>query len=268
METNTGKVVRNSDNNPLFKNAEFDNFCLVNEVNGADAEEVPQYVPTRHELVQMVKYWYGRILRNDHYRSQFDGSYSDHLWVQRFAPRRIRRAAAAIGQEAVDQAIEEAREEFKEREFDLRLSLHVDQDFRRKLHEQPEEHEEFNRKLRKEEAADARRRLEDFEEVYPNDTVLLVLGDWPEHKRKPVLVSATWNPKLAAVLQASGEFVVEKDKSKIMALADQEFKKMGFLRIRRENGEWRFSGHRSAKGTIGWKYLRWLVGQIEPVLEA
>ena len=29
----------------------------VDEVNGAGAVEVPDFVPTRHELIQIVRYW-------------------------------------------------------------------------------------------------------------------------------------------------------------------------------------------------------------------
>ena len=46
---------------PAFTNA--DNYCLgcdcwVDEVNGPGAAEVPEFVPTRHELFQLLKYWH------------------------------------------------------------------------------------------------------------------------------------------------------------------------------------------------------------------
>ena len=30
----------------------------INEVNGSEACEVPQFVPTKRELIQIAKYWF------------------------------------------------------------------------------------------------------------------------------------------------------------------------------------------------------------------
>jgi hypothetical protein len=73
-------------------------------------EEAPSYVATRDEVFQLVKCWYGRIL---------DGALCFFFCgvpdpdAKRYCWSRIDRADAAIGKEAVDAAIGEAREECK-----------------------------------------------------------------------------------------------------------------------------------------------------------
>ena len=71
------------------------------------------FVPTRHELIQLVKYWYGRLLDVDWYWFLYALTGSIEVRLRVFAYRRIGRAATAIGQEAVNRAIEEVREEFR-----------------------------------------------------------------------------------------------------------------------------------------------------------
>jgi len=56
MQTEKRRLVKNSDNDHLFSHPCFEGF-YVDEVNGVGAEEIAGYVPTRHELVQIVKYW-------------------------------------------------------------------------------------------------------------------------------------------------------------------------------------------------------------------
>jgi hypothetical protein len=76
-------------------------------------EEAPSYVATRDEVFQLVKCWYKRILDGElcfFFCGVPDPDAKRYCW------RRIDRADAAIGKEAVDAAIGEGREECK-REF-------------------------------------------------------------------------------------------------------------------------------------------------------
>jgi len=75
-------------------------------------EEEPSYVPTREEVFQLVKHWYGHILDGDlcfFFCGVTNPKPKAYYWS------RIGRADAAIGKEAVDAAIKEVREEFKAR---------------------------------------------------------------------------------------------------------------------------------------------------------
>jgi hypothetical protein len=78
----------------------------------AGAKEPAAYVPTENELVQLVKYWYGRRLVDEwdcFYYSMGGGDISLHMC---YADFRISLAAEVIGWEAVRQAIAEVREAF------------------------------------------------------------------------------------------------------------------------------------------------------------
>ena len=84
----------------------------VSEVNGPDSAEMPEFVPTRHELILLVKHWttlelrqlfgfflHGQVGSNDRRRYEFAG-------------RRISRVATVLGEEDVRKVIEEAEHEF------------------------------------------------------------------------------------------------------------------------------------------------------------
>jgi hypothetical protein len=84
----------------------------VSEVNGADSGEMPEFVPTRHELIQLVKYWV--TLDLDH---QFEfflyGQTGSSEWRRvAFAHRRIGRIATMLGDQEFRNAVEEAEAEF------------------------------------------------------------------------------------------------------------------------------------------------------------
>jgi hypothetical protein len=84
----------------------------VDEVNGPGSVEVPGYPTTRHELIQLVKYW--ATVRIDLDFSYFvDGQTgSSEIRLGPFAGRRIARIAEAIGQEEIAKAVNEAYDEF------------------------------------------------------------------------------------------------------------------------------------------------------------
>src|SRR5580704_3162189 len=76
-----------------------ENFTLgyVDEVNGPGAVEMPGVVVTKHELVQLLKYWASiRIdIRFDWFTSQCVGSSETRL--ESFSGRRITRIAEVLG---------------------------------------------------------------------------------------------------------------------------------------------------------------------------
>jgi hypothetical protein len=84
----------------------------VSEVNGPDSEEVPDFVPIRHELIQLVKYWATLDLDDlfDFFLYGQTGS-SERRRVA-FARRRINRIATVLGEGEVRKAVEEAEQEF------------------------------------------------------------------------------------------------------------------------------------------------------------
>jgi hypothetical protein len=84
----------------------------VSEVNGPDSAEMPEFVPTRHELIQLVKYW--ATLKLSHLFGFFlhGQTGSNERRRHAFAGRRICRIATVLGEEEVRKAVEEAEDEF------------------------------------------------------------------------------------------------------------------------------------------------------------
>jgi hypothetical protein len=258
------RLVRNSDNERLFLHPEFENF-YVDEVNGAGAEEVPQYVPTKHELLQLVKYWHGRVLDNDFFRFQYGGSDSGEFRIARSAARRVRRAAAAIGQEAIDQALAKVREEFRAKVSDARLW---------DIYENgTEEHwaavrEESWREISAQYAAADLERLEQLVTQHPDDLIALVLHKDVGREIRMVLISPG-DSELSSLSRASGKFETDTDKAKVRSLmVDGEFGCAGFLRITRRNGVLQFEFPGSEPGTVGRGLLESVTGEIKKLLQA
>lgn len=91
-----------------------DKFTLgyVDEVNGPGAVEMPGFVVTKHELVQLVKYWAStRIdIRFDWFVDQCVGSSETRL--ESFAGRRIARIAEVLGEDETSAAVQQAYAEY------------------------------------------------------------------------------------------------------------------------------------------------------------
>jgi hypothetical protein len=81
-------------------------------VNGPDSAEIPDFVPTRHELIQLVKYWATLELHQLFGFFLHGQTGSNERRRHAFAGRRIQRIAKALGQEEVRKAAEEAEKEF------------------------------------------------------------------------------------------------------------------------------------------------------------
>src|SRR5258708_3155089 len=99
-------IVQNKDNASLLPYAAGGGIIgCVDQVNGPGAEEIKGYIPTKHELIQLVRFWYRECLDNRWKFFSFGQSGSSESRLGRFAMRRIKRAKALIGAVAVDQAI-------------------------------------------------------------------------------------------------------------------------------------------------------------------
>jgi len=114
-------TVINADSNPVIA-LENEMFVAdyVEEVNGPLAVEVQDFAPTRHELIQLVKYW-----AKDLIEVQYDGffigpEFSIDLRLDAFPRKRISRIAEVLGEEAVRQAIDQVYAEIGEKQ-DQRL---------------------------------------------------------------------------------------------------------------------------------------------------
>jgi hypothetical protein len=84
----------------------------VDEVNGPNSVEMPEFVPTPYELIQLAKYWATIVidLRFDYFLYTQTGSSEYRRSV--FAKRRIARIAEILGQEEVNKMIDQAYEEY------------------------------------------------------------------------------------------------------------------------------------------------------------
>jgi hypothetical protein len=84
----------------------------VDEVNGPGAVDMPDFVATKHELVQLVKYWASiRIdIRFDWFVDQCVGSSETRL--ESFSGRRIVRIAEVLGNDETSAAVQQAYAEY------------------------------------------------------------------------------------------------------------------------------------------------------------
>ena len=108
------RVVRNKDNDLLLP---WGNSRLVvgyvDEVNGPGAAEIPDFVPTRHELLQLVKFWVKEALAYE-FTEEFLYAQSCHSGSlhRAYAWRRISRIGNLLGKKQHKEAVEAAYAEF------------------------------------------------------------------------------------------------------------------------------------------------------------
>ena len=266
METKTVKIRINSDNDGLLPGGDEKVFIgCVDEVNGAGAVEVNEFVPTRHEVMQLVKYWYLRYLENRFYYFIYRGEGSTEIRVNPFARRRIDRAAEVIGAEAVEAAIEEAREEFKGKINDDRL-WNI---FENGTQEQWDQVVEENARWETEQTGVvALELMGQLEKKHPDDSVALVLQGPPTDQDRAVLISSVSDLELLALLQGGGRLEIETNRSKVKTLIlDQEFYPLGCLLISRHEGSWMVVESASyLVGGNGRKFLEDVAGRVRKLL--
>ncbi len=112
--SNKEKIVTNSDDDWL------------DEFNGPGAEEIQGFVPTRHELIQLVKYWAKVELDLNYFMFIDSTTESDWLRQTSFAQRRIGRIAELLCDDEVNKTIDEVyaeiRKTFDKRHWDIFLN--------------------------------------------------------------------------------------------------------------------------------------------------
>jgi hypothetical protein len=140
------RIVTNSDNEYLMPwGNEQMAIGYVDEVNGNTAVEVPEFHPTHHELLQLVKYWKTVALDIEYFWFLFEQVGSSDTRQQSFAYRRINRIAVILGDEAVKRTIDEVYEEFGKKQnpktWDIFLNGTKEQweEVRNEIHRQEKE---------------------------------------------------------------------------------------------------------------------------------
>jgi hypothetical protein len=83
----------------------------VGVVNGGAALEVPGFLATRAELVELARYWESTFLQRAYFVFTTAQTGSTDLRLVPFAERRVARLIKFVGPDAV-QAVREVREEF------------------------------------------------------------------------------------------------------------------------------------------------------------
>jgi len=107
------KIVTNKDNELLHPwGNEMFTIGYVEQVNGPGAEEFPEFDPTRHELIQIVKYWTEEWLDLDYFMFLYNQTGSDWLRKSHFAHRRVGRIAEILGDDEVKKTIDEVYTQF------------------------------------------------------------------------------------------------------------------------------------------------------------
>jgi hypothetical protein len=80
---------------------------------GADEQEIPEFVPTKEELIHLAKYWAGRLLDVQLWTFQ-TGQYNRWEWTEEgYALDRIDRIKQVLPEQEVNQAIQEVEDPTK-----------------------------------------------------------------------------------------------------------------------------------------------------------
>jgi hypothetical protein len=88
----------------------------VAEVNGPEAVEVSGFIPTKHELKEIVKYWHLRRLYNRFFYWFHYGQSGSTEWrISIYAQRRIARVEELLSEKDVEEAVSDAEGDFKDR---------------------------------------------------------------------------------------------------------------------------------------------------------
>jgi len=78
----------------------------VSEVNGPDSVEMPEFTPTRYELIQLVKYWATIVIRLNFFYFLTGQAGSSDLRRRAFAKRRVARVEGILGKHEVNKVID------------------------------------------------------------------------------------------------------------------------------------------------------------------
>ncbi len=107
------RICKNKDNNYLMP-LRGRGFLIgaVDEVNGRGAKEVPDFVPTRHELLQLLNFWVKEALDYEYFEFLYAQTGSTELRLIPYAWRRVNRIGELLGEERAKKAVEKAYAEF------------------------------------------------------------------------------------------------------------------------------------------------------------
>jgi hypothetical protein len=73
----------------------------VDEIHGETERPVPEYIPTKHELMQLAKYW-GEVCADSQFRAiMYDSNGSREWCLSIYARDRLSRIAELIGDDVV-----------------------------------------------------------------------------------------------------------------------------------------------------------------------
>jgi hypothetical protein len=106
--------IANADNSGLQPRGLAVKIGSVEMVNGSKATEVPQFVVTRGELLELVKHWEYTFLSRTYFVFTTDQIGSTDLRLAPYAERRVARIVRLLGDEAV-RAVDEVMDGFAER---------------------------------------------------------------------------------------------------------------------------------------------------------
>jgi hypothetical protein len=101
-----------SDSLGFFGSPETAMIGYVEEVNGVDALEVAEFVPTREEVTQLAKFWYEQAFDYEYERFLTAQYCSRSSRLRAFAYRRLARIEETRGRASVDKAISEVQGKF------------------------------------------------------------------------------------------------------------------------------------------------------------
>src|SRR5271166_366008 len=107
----------------------------VDEVNGPNSAEMPEFVPTLYELIQLAKYWATIVidLRFDYFL--YTGTGSSEWRLDAFANRRVGRIGKILGQDEINKVIDQAYKQYGKEQDPRAWSIF--------LNGTPEEKEDF-----------------------------------------------------------------------------------------------------------------------------
>ena len=85
----------------------------VGPINGEDGKEVPDFVPTLHELKQLASYWVHERIDHDFEWFAYQQTGSSEWRSSVFISRRLNRLAEILGEDAMQQVRKDAVEAYR-----------------------------------------------------------------------------------------------------------------------------------------------------------
>jgi hypothetical protein len=221
------------------------------------------YTITSEEIEIIVKHFFRGILGNDFFFFLYGRTEISWIRGDNVRNKRINYARSVIGDEAVDQAIEEAQAEFKEKADPRLWDIYEngsDEQWR-------EVQAESWRAVLDPNCAGDLKQMDELESKYPSDLIVLVLYGWGVGRPRTVLAFSTADSELVPLLEASTRFEVLTTKSQIRGVtANAQFRHREFIRARRQGGDWLFDFPCSTRGTLARSFLESVVDKIKKAL--